>query len=372
MEEYYIHTFELYRGITFDEYNCIKQGMNFYFDKTAGSYEQFAATCIDYKPDGITVRIRKCTEKESKKGNTHVLSLIINTARLVTRGVYINTIEDRNTFAEAIDRLNAWIVQNFYTILPDICGLNDFKLQRFDITKDYKGIPEEYIQEIIMLMRRMPLYSGYKLNKQLENNTGDYSEQDSYDVINESRGISFTLYNKHKAAEDQNYPEEVKDSYRDTLRMELRCKRKYIKEAIKGKDTIDTILWLYKNKERLSKDNFYSMMKGYTGCCFISGDYGKKMVQIIQDGKNKRIEKMIALMKQCEKSSESIDEIGCSLFSCEANYSKIKAHFEEMGISPVRIINSKLAYIQSPESLLGFEEVSEQERKYYRMAIMGL
>ena len=107
-------------------------------------------------------------------------------------------------------------------------------MTRIDITKDIKGIPENLIHEYILLMRRMRLYSGYSFNTNLEKNCTEFRKEDSVNIVSDSQGIEFVIYNKHRAAIDNNYDDEILGYYEDTMRMELRCNRKFIKKENKG------------------------------------------------------------------------------------------------------------------------------------------
>ncbi len=98
-------------------------------------------------------------------------------------------------------------------------SFKDFKLYRVDVATDRILPSEECIQQFIMLMRRMPLAAGYKINTAIEDNTPDFRKCDSYNLINKSRGIEFVLYNKSRGAHDEKYASKEQDYYANTLRM---------------------------------------------------------------------------------------------------------------------------------------------------------
>ena len=52
-------------------------------------------------------------------------------------------------------------------------------------------------------MRTMTLGYGCKHNTELEENTEDFRIEDSFNVVNNSQGVEFVVYNKHRAAVDQ-------------------------------------------------------------------------------------------------------------------------------------------------------------------------
>ena len=115
------------------------------------------------------------------------------------------------------------------------------------------------IQEYIKTIRRFPLKYGYSLNTQLEENCPAFKYENSVNIINKSSEIEFVLYNKHQATIDQKYPDEIQNYYANTLRMELRCGRKFIKKNTKNLDVFYSLIYFFIYKESMVKDIFYRL-----------------------------------------------------------------------------------------------------------------
>ena len=190
MNSDFIHTLELYYR---DDFNEIKElTRNITLINMKGKY-----VCTNYSSIGITIYSLPCMkEGRDGKGN-YKLSLVVNPSRLIENDTCINRIEGFRDLSKAIDLLNGFIRRLFSPLI-----LNDFKLGRIDITRDIRKIPESVIQEYILLMRTMTLGYGYQKNKKLEEKTKDFRIEDSFNVLNESQGAEFVVYNKHRAAID--------------------------------------------------------------------------------------------------------------------------------------------------------------------------
>ena len=138
------------------------------------------------------------------------------------------------------------------SLFPEL-ELDDFNLSRIDITNDVHNVPESIIQEYILIMRKMSLSRGYRPNTELEKNTPEFRCEDSFNVCNVSQGAEFVVYNKHRASIDQGYPQEVLYSFEDTMRIELRCSRRYINRETKGLSTSEALLYMYLSRADLVK-----------------------------------------------------------------------------------------------------------------------
>lgn len=317
---------------------------------------------------GVEIKNRRCSDNEACDGKgQYKLVLVVNPSRLVKTGVencFGTNRHELNGFSDfnnAICNLNR-IIGNWF----EGFSIDDFKLSRIDITKDIQGIPENIIQEYIRIMRRMVMYNGFKLNSRLENNTVGFRCEDSFNALNESKGVEFVVYNKSRAALDQNYKADDIEFYRDTLRMELRCSRRFIRKNTKKEMTTSEILaFIYSKREKFMRGTFDSLFMYGTRACFLQKGRLKKAVSFIIKGKKRR-EKMLNLINVLSRSNKSVlsnalDRI-CS--SDEAK-SKLINYFEESGVSPLTISDTEIPFMQSISSMLEFEEVNENDSLYY-------
>ena len=259
MNGYFIHTIELNKNITYKELEKIKDNLHC-FPKNKGS-KNYSWRSTHYKSSGIIIDIHKRTDREMFSGDydkNFNLKLFINPSRLLVEDTYTNKIHTLSDFHSAILKLNAEILSMFYKY-TGIRGVADFKLKRIDITKDIHNIPEHLVHEYILLARRMRHYSGYHINRELEDKCNGFRKEDSLNLLNNSQKIEFVLYNKHQAAIDMKYNDAI-ELYADTLRMEIRCNRKFIKKiAARSQGTHCELISIYQKMDELAKDIFYKV-----------------------------------------------------------------------------------------------------------------
>jgi len=372
MNDFFVHTFEINAMITYEAYKTLKKTLDCFPDKESACYDLYPFICTAYAKKGFIIKFRMCSNNERFKcpyeGN-YKLTIKVNPSRLIQKGTYKNKIYNIDEFEIAVGKADRLIKEIFGLRIDKHIDINDFKLSRIDFAKDIKKIHEAVIKQFILVMKRKPLRKGYKPNTQLEDKCENFNNEDSYNVLNESKGIEFVLYNKHKAAADENYPEDVVDYYSDTLRMELRCNRKYIKKQTKDKDTFDSLCLLYNDVDKNVRSIYDSMFKEPTSSCYLGSYFAKRQIEKYQGDKKKRKNNMMKLLHYCTKNSEdNLETAGKNVFSGNFTYNTVQAHFNEMGFSPVPVTEGNIGFIQSPDSLLGFEEVSDVENKYYETA----
>ena len=343
MNPFFIHTFELTYRTDFNDLRELTDGLEMInFD---GIYKS-----LRYVEYGITIESRRCEkEKKDGKGN-YKLVLIIYPSRLIERGTYTNRIYGVDEIIKALESLKI-IIESVFTNMT----LNDFKLSRIDLTKDMCNIPERIIQEYILIMKRMALSYGFDLNKELEKNTEDFRPQDSFNVVNKSQGAEFVIYNKHRAAIDNKYPDEIIEHYTDTMRMELRCKRRYINFRTKNLSTEEAILFMYVYREDLMKNFYREIFKNRTDLCFVSDSWQRNFVKQKYGDKTNGI-KLLGLLNEMKAIEHDLDT---ALNECYKSKNAIKHNllaFNKMGFSPIPINRDDVSYMSSLDRVLGFGE----------------
>ena len=368
MNGYFIHTIELSKNISYEEFENIKNTMHC-FPKNKGSKKyNWRSTC--YKSSGIIIDLRRRTDKEMYSGDydsCYNMELIINPSRLLVEDTYTNKIHTTCDFQPALKKLNETI-KILFANKTHVRDINSFRLHRIDITKDIQNIPEHLIQEYILLARRMRHYAGYKFNEKLENNCDKFRKEDSLNLLNKSQGIEFVIYNKHRAAEDMRYNDAIK-YYADTLRMELRCNRKFIKKRIKKSwGTIDELYTIYNHMHEIFKGIFYKVFFE-PSLCYVSDELLKTIIWDSYGKKYSKIIKMLGFAKLVRSGEEmtiddAISEIECS-YKVKSN---LLSYFDEIKLSPLNIGDRNISFLQSLESLLEMTEPSPYEIKYFKLA----
>ena len=341
MSNYFIHTFELSYRTTLKK---ILELTDHKLVEINGEYKS-----LKYVGSGITIMCIRC-QKEAKDGKgNYKLILIVNPSRLTDAETYSNNIMCLDDFEFALRKLEIIIG----SIFPDM-ELNDFKLSRVDLTNDIRGVPESIIQEYIMIMRRSSLSNGYKLNSDLEKNTDDFRCKDSFNVYNRSQGAEFVVYNKHRASMDQGYPQEYLNYFEDTMRVELRCSRRYINKKTKGLSTVEAILLMYLNREEFVREFYTSIFKYRTDLCYISKRWQKKFIK--KSFSPKRSERMIDTIEKLSEIGAHLDNALYDSYNTQKTRTKIPSYFNEAGFSPIPIQLETVSYMSSLDTVLGFSD----------------
>ena len=352
MNSDFIHTLELYYR---DDFNEIKElTRNITLVNMKGKY-----VCTDYSSIGITIYSLPCMkEGRDGKGN-YKLSLVVNPSRLIEEYTCVNRIEGYRDLEKAIDSLNCFISRLFSPLI-----LNDFKLGRIDITRDIRKVPGNVIREYILLMRTMTLGYGYKKNKKLEENTKGFRIDDSFNVLNKSQGAEFVVYNKHSAAKDQGYPEKVVEYYKKTMRMELRLQRRYIRNHTNYMDTDEAIYYFYSNTNTIFKDFYSGMFKYRTDLCFVSYGWQIRLIHRSYPDSVKE-QKMLNIIYSIINDRLHADRFFYKTYHTKKSTTRILSPFNEIGFSPISIINDKISFMSSLDSVLGLSFNKKDEMGQY-------
>ena len=371
MNGYFIHTIELNKNITYKELEKIKDNLHC-FPKNKGS-KNYSWRSTHYKSSGIIIDIHKRTNREMFSGDydkNYNLKLVINPSRLLVEDTYTNKIHTLSDFHSAILKLNAEILSMFYKY-TGIRGVADFKLKRIDITKDIHNIPEHLVQEYILLARRMRHYSGYHINRELEDKCNGFRKEDSLNLLNNSQKIEFVLYNKHQAAIDMKYNIfDAIEFYADTLRMEIRCNRKFIKKiAARSQGTHCELISIYSNMEELAKKIFYEVFFD-PSLCYVSDELLKTIICDSYKKKYSKIIKMLGFANlvrfgEGKTIDDALNEMDCS----DKVRSKLLSYFDKIKLSPLNIRDKNIHFLQSLESILEMCEPSQLEKEYYKLAV---
>lgn len=350
MDNYFIHTFELSYRTTLED---ILELTDHKLVKINGEYKS-----TKYVDRGLTIISRKC-KKEGKDGKgNHKLILIVNPSKLIKPGSFSNNITCGDDFEIALVILDKMISSLFLEL-----ELDDFKLSRIDITNDVHNVPESIIQEYILIMRKMSLSRGYRPNTELEKNTTEFMCEDSFNVCNVSQGAEFVVYNKHRASIDQGYPQEVLYSFEDTMRVELRCSRRYINRETKGLSTSEALLYMYLSRADLVKNYYDAMFRYRTDLCYVSERWQGLLIEKWYGGKKKaqKLKDYIKKLSDMEIHSET------ALYD-SYNTKKVRTRtpsvLNDIGFSPIPIQQNTASYMSPLDIVLGFAESKKKDKCY--------
>lgn len=359
MNDYFIDTFELTYKASFDEIRQLTKHMDFFKVKDKKYY-----ICNDRSTMGFMLKSTPCSRGERYNENKkHKLVIRVDPDRVFRKGIKDKHIYDIETFDHMIEYMDTLLEYWFKDI-----SLNDFQLTRIDITKDIHDIPEPIIREYIMLMRQMPLYSGFKLKKYYRMPDG-YLPENSFEVWNNESRLEFVVYNKHhEVMSKTKYSDEDKEYYKNTMRLEVRCNRRYFKNQTKDLTTKEALMKIFRIREHIAEDTFRSVFHYFEDVCFLAPYWQKKYISKYNSNKTAKAAKMLWLSEKMNDKSRPAFESILELYpkSYDAKINLIR-YFEDMGLSPIPILNRDIPYLQSVSSILGFSTVSTRDEKYYRM-----
>ena len=215
-------------------------------------------------------------------------------------------------------------------------------------------------------MRRMALSYGFKLNSELEKNTPEFRCEDSFNVKSKSQGAEFVVYNKHRAAVDQGYPEKVLKHFENTMRVEFRCQRRYINKHTKHLDTKDAILEMYDYSEFFVERYYREMFRYRTDLCYVSPSWQRKFIQK-QFCDKKMGMKLMKLLEEMEDEGMNLDIALYECYLSKNSITKKLSAFNTMGFSPIPISLCKVSYMSSLDKILGFGNGNFTKKCYKRI-----
>ena len=379
MNSYFIDTFELTAYIPFSyiEANLKgRYGCRPIYKKTKKGKDKFIGyyypASLNNNSEGIEMITKKCSKGEYyNQGENYKIRLKITTRKVPKFKDNIEEITDINEFFKMLGYVEDFIKHR----LPDMT-INNFKLTRIDVTKDIHGIPEPMIQEYIMLMRRTLIAGAYDHNKRLEENTKKFRQEDSFNALKKNGSssiVEFVVYNNARAAIDQKMSEIEKEHYKDTMRMEIRCYRKYITEYIKSigfdKDlsTIELLMLIFKCKADIAEKTFPKVFSMYYDCTFLNHYWLEKHIKKELQGKPKHMDNMLALERILNRKRTPDLSEAFELFNSKYKmFDKTKEKYTELGISPLTIRNKEYPFIQSIASVLEFEEPTDTDIRLFK------
>lgn len=369
--EYFIHTFELNRKITFAEYNDLVHYFKCMRCRQDSLKKLYGLACTTYSKEGIMLRFRNCSKNEKKRNPnlSYMLEIIVNPSKVLFEGCAINQIQEKLLFKEALDVLNEKLKKIFEQSGFSYGSLDDFVLQRIDITRDVDQIPKLISRELFAILKKMRLRRGYEINEPCKYNGYSYPSRNSCNIINKSQGIEFVFYDKYDAARDQGCTAEERLYFRDTVRIELRCNRKFIRRKKKKGDGVpEQLLQFYRKGRDYVSEIYGAIFLDRTDLCYLSYPVAEKYIKL-KNPQPKRQEKMLLLAsKMNQRSVKNLTDELSDAFESSKIRNNVIEHFCEIGISPVAIYNKKIPYIQSLDSLLEFEPIEDVEYYIYTFA----
>lgn len=360
---YFIDTIELTYHTTFE---YITEKLGTVPKKCVKKGEFYYPTSLEANRSGIDMRTRKCSKGERhRKGENYKIVLRIATGKIPYFKDEVKHVEMRDDLDKMIYYVNEFIKFR----MPDL-DINDFELTRIDITNDIHKVPETVIKEYIMLMRRMFVPDKFELNEQLEKNTKDFRREDFFNALMKKGNTSiaeFVVYNKARAAIDQDLTGTELEYYKNTMRLELRCYKSYIRKMADETTTIEILRHMFERRSYFIEREFYRIFDVEERTqSFLNIYWLKKYIKRSIDGKPKHKKYMIELSTILDR--DSLPNItDAQLIYCDDHCSSLGVMnwFNDIHISPVTIKNKDYPFLQSLSSALGFNDPTPTDTRLY-------
>lgn len=177
----------------------------------------------------------------------------------------------------------------------------------------------------------------------------------------------FVVYNKARAAIDQDLTVTELEYYKNTMRLELRCYKSYIRKMADETTTIEILRHMFERRSYFIEREFYRIfdVEEITQS-FLNIYWLKKYIKRSIDGKPKHKKYMIDLATILDR--DSLPNItDARLIYCDKHNSSLGVMnwFEDIHISPVTIQNKEYPFLQSLSSALGFNAPTPTDTRLY-------
>jgi hypothetical protein len=345
-EGFSMHTFELTKELTYEDYRRIKNSV----------YERELPDCYELKPDvfyigtfhdsGINVYMH------SYKNFPPSISAIINFK-------YLGGIGDATeifTYGDDGVRSSIKLANMSLSVIDEMLQFNNMTLNRVDLCVNVELEDADETQSILRLIKKTRVPQKYTLRSFKDKDV----DKRSFCIYNGS--VAFKVYDKIFQVFHEGYDKycDKLNPNRGLLRFELTLERRKINEIAErsgiNNETEILLDYLCANSELI--------MKNYICMLFPSGSYcrygiAEKIIEKCPKKKKLRKRMLYFLIKVSEcKSINRAMELTAEKF--DLNYKKIYKvldSFEEIGLNPVTLKNSDFEYAkQGIRVMLGYEK----------------
>lgn len=331
-----IHTFELAHQLTGHEYSHMKDYL-YTLSKGAGEKQKVykddygVIRCDLFNDYGIRVRLEKT---ESKKYVQCYLRMIINPKRLISPGgdcrdVYLGIFPPGEESVRDMAKEFTKVFKD--TEIP--CHVDDYKLSRLDLCVNIRSDKKKIFRELVRVLRKLPTPKKYerKLYKSTDKKAANaYNKHylrfscGTHDLVIYDKTYQITTNNLAVAYET--LPEGV-------LRIEMHCKRDYLREVEKEYgigNTLELIKELMaESEERIIKTFSWWF---YTGMfCQISEIERRIHASRFE---NEKKESMLELSCRMQRT-QNLDKALSAMKKEGTDTDGLLDAFQTLGISPI-------------------------------------
>ena len=102
-------------------------------------------------------------------------------------------------------------------------------------------------------------------------------------IVNDSKKVEFVVYNKgHEVRNKKNSSDEQKEHYKDTMRVEVRCRKKFADRLSEKVYTAQKLVEIYRRRMEVIRDVFDDVFVLNKDSCFISPYWRRKPKKRVQ------------------------------------------------------------------------------------------
>ena len=128
-------------------------------------------------------------------------------------------------------------------------------------------------------------------------------------------------------------------------------------------DTDEAIFYFYNNREMIFKDFYSGIFKYPTDLCFVSSDWQERFIhRAYPDSAKER--KMTEIILSIISDRKNMDRYSYETYHTKKSKIKKLSPFSKLGFSPIPVINEKISFLSSLDTLFGFNfhEGNEMEK----------
>ena len=142
--------------------------------------------------------------------------------------------------------------------------------------------------------------------------------------------------------------------------MELRLQRRYIRNHTNYMDTDEAIYYFYSNTNTIFKDFYSGMFKYRTDLCFVSYGWQIRLIHRSYPDSVKE-QKMLNIIYSIINDRLHADRFFYKTYHTKKSTTRILSPFNEIGFSPISIIDDKISFMSSLDSVLGLKYSQQDE-----------
>ena len=333
-----IHTFELSKKYSFEEWNEIKEAL--YHAQSTNSKERIYRERGDgdeknmevhhykkYHANGVRIFLERMKYKDN---HSCYIRMIINPRKLVDpNSSYLGIFSTTEHCAEDIR-------ESFFALFrgtPFDADMNSYKLRRIDFCTNIRCDKKKIFREIVRVLRKLPTPPKYK---RIIHDDKDKKKKNKYNkhyIRFECDTRALVIYDKTYQLKENNLLTDYECHSAGVLRFEVCCERKYIREVEKKRDISEVTPLVEYFLESAEKSLIKHFKQCFQDVSFRKKDSLEKLIsECGYSEKNKKA--MLELIKTLV-GTQSVDKAIEKLERRGMDMAGVLERFSKLGVSPI-------------------------------------